>query len=215
MKREFRRGVGPVSLGWIFGWLSLAPGAVFAADDEKIPPLRPARAELVPSFWEQHGWVVALGGLVFVVALVILIIWLRRPKPEQVTPPQLIARRALEALRGNAEDAALVTEVSRILRQYLHFALQLPPDELTTAEWRRVLQTHPQADPDLAKTAADFLRRCDERKFAPAQESAVLGAVPAACGLIDQFETHRQRMSEAAGLGTPPRIRARPQHNPA
>ena len=64
------------------------------ADLEEIPPLRPAREEIPPTFWEQHAlWVgifAALGLLVIVAA----VYFFTRPKPLVVLTPQEEARRA-------------------------------------------------------------------------------------------------------------------------
>ncbi len=213
----------PLWLGCAGLGLVLAANVMLGAEDERIPPLRPAREELQASFWEQHGWWVVLGGLVALGLLVFLINWLRRPRLQPVTPPQLAARRALEALRGRTEDSALVGEVSQVLRRYLYFALDLPPEELTTTELDGMLQSSRLNNPDLGKSAADFLRWCDERKFAPASNLAAkaaedsrssspqpprLGAVVVACELIDRIEVHRQQRLEAArheqGMTTSP-----------
>src|SRR5690349_7995909 len=72
--------------GFGFRILFLAYAPLLLADTnsdlaDNIPPLRPPRGEIPPSWWEQHGgWVIA-GGCFALVALAALIWWLTRPKP--------------------------------------------------------------------------------------------------------------------------------------
>ena len=63
-------------------------------------------------------------------ALVALAVWwLTRPKPPVVVPPEVQARQALEPLRQQAEDGAVLSQVSQILRHYVSAAFALPPGE--------------------------------------------------------------------------------------
>jgi hypothetical protein len=183
----------------VFGvWCLVFSTSTIGAQEEKIPPLRPPKNELGLSFWQRYGWWVALGALVAVVLIAFMVILLRRPKTQQVTPPQLAARRALEALRGRADDVTLAVEVSHIFRVYLYFALNLPAEELTTAELSALLRSPRLGDADLANTTSDFLKRCDEKKFAPSTDEPPVRFVDAACHLIDRLETLRQRRLEEA-----------------
>ena len=177
--------------------LNLAGRAAFAAEEE-IPKLRPPHDELQPTFWELHGWWIVAGIALVLTMLAFLIAWLRRPKPDVVTPPEIRARRALEALRGRAEDAALVVEVTRILRRYVLSVFGLAPDELTTAEIRQVLQSSKPTGPDLADAIADFLRECDERKFSPAPPPPRIGVVDRALALLEKIEAARRQPLQAA-----------------
>ena len=123
-----------------------------------------------------------------------------------------MARRALLSLRSRPEDAALVGEVSRIFRRYLTFAFALPPVELTTTELARELQSRAAGNPALAGSISDFLRRCDEWKFAPGARGTKLAAAPAAVELLEQIEVHRLQVARAAAsqpqaAGVPPLIR--------
>src|SRR5579872_4322497 len=158
------------------------------AAEEEMPSLRPPHGELRPSFWEQNGWRVALAAALALAAAAFWIHWLRRPKPAVVLSPGTLARRDLEFLRGRPEDAALVVEVSRIIRHYVISALNLPPDELTTAEIRQALQTHPQPDAALFAEITNFLSQSDERKFAPVPPAAPMSAVTIALVLIEKVE---------------------------
>jgi Domain of unknown function (DUF4381) len=186
--------MGPLAASFLF----LASNFAMAAQEEKIPPLRPPKNELGLSFWQQYGWWVALGALIAVALIAFVVALLCRPRPQPVTPPQLAARRALEALRGRADDATLAVEVSHIFRVYLYFALNLPAEELTTAELGEVLRSPRLGDADLANAASGFLKRCDEKKFAPPTNEPPVRFVDAACHLIDRLETHRQRRIEEA-----------------
>ena len=179
-------------------FLPLAATLAMAAQEEKIPPLRQPKNELGLSFWQQYGWWVALGALVAVALIAFIVVLLLRPKPQPVTPPQLAARRALEALRGRADDATLAVEVSHIFRVYLYFALNLPSEELTTTELSGALRSPQLGDADLANAASDFLKRCDEKKFAPPTNEPPVRFVDAACHLIDRLETLRQRRLDEA-----------------
>jgi len=53
--------------------------------------------------------------------------WLRRKRPPVMVPPYLQARQALEPLRQQAEDGAVLSRVSQILRRYVSAAFGLPP----------------------------------------------------------------------------------------
>ncbi len=175
-----------LSLGYVVGCLS----AAYARDEASS--LRPPRAELVPSFWEQHGWQILLALAVALGGILIWVKWLRRPDPAIITPPGVIARSALELLRGRVEDAGLVAEVSRVLRRYVIASFCLPPEELTTSELEKALQSHAQATPELAAGIIAFLRRCDEAKFAPVPSASHLGAVASALDLLEKIGTDRK-----------------------
>jgi hypothetical protein len=173
--------------------------AAFAAGENTLK-LRPPHDELQPSYWELHGWWTVAGAVTTLAVLALFIAWLLRPKPEEITPPEILARRALEALRGRAEDAALVVEVSRVVRRYILLAFGLTPDELTTTEIRQVLQHSAPAGPELAAAITDFLRECDERKFAPAPPPPKVGVVDRALALLEKIESSRRQPPQA----TPP-----------
>jgi len=164
------------------------------AAEEEAELLRPPRGELRPGFWSQYGWWVVIAVAICSAALFVWMKLLRRAKPVIVTPPEVMARSALEGLRGRTEDAALVAEVSRVFRRYVVFAFNLPPDELTTGEIQLALKADSQASPDLISAIHDFLRRCDEWKFARVPTAAPAGVVQRASELLEKTEAHRAQV---------------------
>jgi hypothetical protein len=178
-----------------------------------IPRLRPPRGELPPTFWEQHGLVVAAGSVIFLILLGFLVWYLSRPKPPVAVPPCVLARQALEPLRRQPENGAVLSRVSQVLRRYVAAAFELEPGELTTSEFCRGLEKQERVGTELAAALSDFLRRGDEHKFKPANlaPSGPLRAVERALQLVDQVEARlahlRQESApagrEAAGPGAP------------
>ncbi len=178
--------------------------SVAFAGEPKIPDLLPARAELPPTYWEQHGWLIIALSVAGLLLLALAIYILTRPKPAAIVPPEVMARRSLQALRGQPEDGALLMKVSGILRQYIIRACGFPPRERTTAELSRDLEAHPQLDRALAGSIVGFMRQCDDRKFAPQPPAAPTPAVDAALELIDRVEAQREKMSGAIPPQPPP-----------
>jgi hypothetical protein len=165
--------------------------SVFGAE-EAIPPLRPPRPALPPSFWAEHAWVVAVAAIVLLAGVAVWLNWLRRPKPVIITPPEVLARSAFESLRSRPEDVTLIAEVSHIFRHYVIAVFGLPPEEMTTTELQKALQSHPRAEPDLVSAMVSFLRRCDEWKFAPAPLVPESGVVATALELWEKIEAQRK-----------------------
>jgi hypothetical protein len=166
---------------------------VFAGGGPPLPPLLPAHGELPPTFWEQHGWSVALVVVAALAFIALVVIWLTRPAPGVVIPPELVARRALEALRNQSEDGPLLMRVSGILRHYLMHACGLPVAERTTTELCRELAALPRLDRGLVEAIAAFLRQCDERKFSPEPPVAPSPAVAAALEIVARVEAHNRQ----------------------
>lgn len=165
---------------------------------DKIPPLHPPRAEIPPGFWEQHGaWVVA--GIVVLLALAGFAVWYwRRPRPEMATPPELEARQTLESLRGKPEDGAVLSRVSQAVRHYFNRAFALPPEETTTTEFCRLVAGREEVGTALAEDLGNFLRRCDEHKFAPPAPRPPLDAAGEGMQLVERAEAHRAALREEA-----------------
>lgn len=175
--------------------LCMAPPMLFAASNppsaDAIPPLRPPRGEMPPTFWEQHGaWIVA-AGLLGVALMGAAIWWLTRPKPPVVVPPGARARLALEPLRPLPEDGALLSRVSQIVRGYVAAAFDLPAGELTTTEFGRVLAAQERVGPELAAVISAFLQNCDRNKFEPPAPRPPMGAVAEALRLVELAEARR------------------------
>jgi hypothetical protein len=164
---------------------------------DSIPPLLPPRGELPPSFWEQHGTWVILFGIALFGFICVTVWWLGRGRPQVVVPPEVQARQALELLRNQSEDGALLSQVSHIVRRYLTQAFELPPKELTTTEFCALLAGTQKIGPKLATSVSDFLRLCDQRKFAPASESQPLGGVAQALKLVELGEARRAELRQA------------------
>ena len=81
----------------------------------------------------------------------------------------------VEPLRRQPEGGAVLSRVSQTLRLYLTAAFGLPPEELTSTEFCRLLRENPGVGPELSAGIGEFLRRCDERKFAPLAPQPALG----------------------------------------
>jgi hypothetical protein len=183
--------------------LSVRAQAQGGADE--IPKLHPFHAEIPPTFWEQHGMMVLVTGLVLTILAGVLLWLLLRPRPPVVVPPEVQAREALAALPATGGDGAALSRVSQILRRYFRQAFGLPPVELTTTEFCRVLSDNPRIGPELAGALAEFLRDNDRRKFSPggtpaattwgAQSAAE--AVARARALIEQGEARRAGLRAA------------------
>ena len=141
------------------------------------------------------GWKIILGDLGILLLVTLAVAWACRPKVVVAEAPAVTARRELATLRGRAEDGALAAAVSRVLRRYVMAALDFPPDELTTTELCLALQTRPQLTADLAANLGDFLRRCDEWKFAPAPPAPQLNAVQTALEWVEKIETRRNQIA--------------------
>jgi len=122
--------------------------------------------------------------------------WLRRPRPAVVVPPETQARQELESLRQQGEDGAVLSRVSQIVRRYVSAAFGLPPGEMTTADFCRAIANHEQLGSELSAVLGDFLRQCDERKFAPPAPMPALGAVAESLKLIELAETRRAALAQ-------------------
>ena len=164
-----------------------------------LPKLAPPYGPLPPTFWELHGKIV-IGAIIAVAVVAILAIWLRyRRKPPVLVPPDVQARAALEALRDKAEDGILLSKVTQIIRAYIIAAFGLPPREFTTAEFCNILAADGRIGGELAASLSDFLRQCDERKFARPRPEASVNAVDQALGLVATAEARRLQQRQSVG----------------
>ena len=178
--------------------LAFSALAATNAELEQIPPLRPARDEIPPTFWEQHGYwipILAALGLFIIIAAVY---FFTRPKQVIVLSPEEEARQALAPLRDQPETGALLSQVSLILRHYLSRAFKLPPGEMTTTDCCRALENQPRPETELAALVGEFLRQCDYRKFAPAASGPAVGAVQRALEIIELAEARLAYLRQLA-----------------
>jgi len=190
----------PAVLFWLASGRLVAGGA---ATPDDIPRLRPPRGEIAPTFGEQYGLWVIITAVLLLGLLCAAVWWLRRPRPAVMVPPEAQARQALEPLRAQPEDGVLLSRVSQILRRYVGAAFGLPPGEMTTADFCRALAGHERLGAELSATVGDFLRSCDERKFAPPAARPALGAVDQGLKLIELAEARRAHLRQAEAQ--PPR----------
>ena len=178
--------------------LSIAQGA-FAADTnsdllDKIPPLKPPRGEIPPTFWEQHGIALTLSGIGAVLVLAVLVSFVTRPKPAAAIPPIMVAREALNSLRSRPEDGLVISRVSQVIRRYIAAEFSLGPEELTTTEFSRLVTGNEKVGLELGNRLSGFLRDCDQRKFSPTIPTPPLNAVSTASELLDQAENRKKRL---------------------
>jgi hypothetical protein len=171
---------------------------VFGADTndllDKIPPLKPPRGEIPPTFWEQHGLAVTVAGFAAVLLLAIVVSLLTKPRPTVVVPPIVLAREALNSLSSRSEDGLLVSRVSQIMRRYVAAEFALGPGELTTTEFSRLLAGNDKVGPELESRVTKFLRDSDEQKFSPAPAGPAFNAVPTAFQLLELAETRKKEL---------------------
>jgi hypothetical protein len=137
--------------------------------------------------------------ILVVSGLAVLGWWWRRPRPPVAVPIEIQVRRALEGLRQQGEDGRTLSEVSRWLRRYFIVAFGLPAEEMTTAEFCRLVRGREELGAELAGALAEFLRRCDELKFAPTQSAAPFEVAARALQLVEVGEARRARQHPAAG----------------
>ena len=179
----------------------LAAAQLPDSPDSEIPKLAPPLPELPPTFWEQHGLAMVVGGVVGAILGAVVVWLLLRPKPAVLVPPAVRARQALEELRQRPEDGAVLSRVSQILRRYFSEVFELQAAELTTTEFEAALAGSGKAGGNLAAILTEFLRRADERKFSPATVEPS-GAVAQALDLVAQAEARLEQL-QAASLSNP------------
>jgi hypothetical protein len=178
--------------------LCSSPLVACAQITNDIPPLRPPHAEILPTFWEQHATSASLVGFALLALAGIAIWFARRPRPPVIVPPEVQARNELELLRDLPESGAVLSQVSQAVRRYFGAAFALPPGELTTTDFCKIIASNDQIGPNLATATGDFLRHCDERKFAPDAPPETTGAAERALQLVEQAETQREQLRQAA-----------------
>jgi hypothetical protein len=191
------------------GLIALSAGNTWAASLEPSAEklvLNPPYAEIPPSLWEQYGaWLIA-GAFLLLALTVVAIAWKLRPKPQVMVPIEVRTRQELELLRQRPEDGQTLSLISRSLKRYLTVAFELSREEMTTAEFSRALGDNGRIGRELAAQASEFLRRCDQLKFAPDPSQSESGWIDQAFTIFESGET-RRAVLKAANVAKPPVIK--------
>ena len=169
-----------------------------AQSTNDLPELIPPYAALPPTFWEQYGSTLVITSLLGAVVIGVLVWLISRPRPAPVLPPEVQARRELEALSAQTQTGEVLSRVSQILRRYISTAFALPAGELTTQELISAMQSSPTFDGKLRDATRQFLESCDSRKFAPTQIAPPQDVASLALALIKQSESVRAARTAAA-----------------
>jgi hypothetical protein len=178
--------------------LTVFVSPTFAQSTNALPPLAPAYGEIPATFWELHGTAMLVAGFVFLAVVGAASWMILRARPPVIPPPEVLARETLTKLLRQSENGKVLSEISQTLRRYLAAAFNLPPVELTTAEFSRALGGSQSIGPELAQAIAGFLRECDQRKFSPANAGSPLNAASQALKLVEQSELRlKQSMNTA------------------
>jgi hypothetical protein len=183
---------------FLYSLLLLATPAVFAqSQTNALPNLLPPLAPMQPTFWEQHGIAVLIGGLILTVLVVVGIWRILNPGPQSALLPFIVASKALSKCRARPEDGKVLSEISQVLRRYISAVFGFSPGELTTAELCREFERSEKLTPQLTRDISDFLRTCDERKFSPAVSPEPLNAAGRALQFIVVIDEEVRRQDEA------------------
>lgn len=160
-------------------------------EDQVIPPLHPPHGEMAPGFWEQHWWGVAL--VLVAGAVATGLVWRRLSQPEAVAvpPPHELARKTLEALKGQPENSHTLSELVRVIRRYFVDTFSLTQTEMTNRQLGELLRKHEQVEGEVAAVAIRFLETCERRQFDTRQPSQSHDLIDEALKLIDQTEATR------------------------
>ena len=184
----------------IFGALRQVCPAVATNNAEEDFKLRPPRAEMAPSFWEQNAnWIIPLA-IAAVLAVALLAWFFLRPRPGVEEAPEIRARRELEKLASAPADREVLSRASQILKYYLAQVFGLPKEEMTTAEFCSALAANGEAGEELVKNVIQFLRRNDDLKFAPGPIPA--STVPEALKVLQQAEARRAELRTTERTGS-------------
>jgi hypothetical protein len=185
-------------IGQLLVAASLAHAAAPGEGGDNDLVLSPPQGLMPPTFWERFGWPLSVACLLCLVGAGVLLWLLTRPRPPVVVPPAWEARRVLQLLLRRPEDGAVLSQISQALRHYVAAAFDLPAGEFTTAEFNRLLECHEGIGAELSRSLREFLRECDERKFAPVAAPPVIGSVARALHLLETAEARRTLVCLAA-----------------
>jgi hypothetical protein len=118
---------------------------------------------------------VSIGGAILVVLLGVLL-WMRRPRPPVVLPPDQKALRALDLLRKAAPSAHppgwLHARISLVIRQYLEERHGLQAPRQTTEELLITVRQSTTLGDETLQILRELLAICDRVKFAGTEAAA-------------------------------------------
>jgi hypothetical protein len=187
-----------LQIGQLLVAASLAHAAASGEGSDTDLVLSPPQGLMPPTFWERFGWPLSIACLLCLIGAGVLLWLLTRPRPPVVVPPAWEARRMLQLLLKRPEDGAVLSQISQALRRYVAAAFNLPPGEFNTAEFNRLIEGHERIGDELSRSLREFLRECDERKFAPVAVPPVIGSVARALRLLETAEARRTLVNLAA-----------------
>jgi hypothetical protein len=147
-----------------------------AAPDDILDTLEPAALPVHDFPWVP---VLIVASVAVLIALAVYI-WRRRHRPVVVESLEQAARRRLKQL-DTTDPRALHTELAAILTQYAERRLGLRGTRLTSAEILRAFRDNGVMSAAWQDSLADFLRACDQAKFAPVVDPSDLPARVAQC----------------------------------
>jgi hypothetical protein len=183
--------------GWFLGHVLTAHANIPKPPNDEIPALKPPLGEIPPEVWEEHHTSLVTGGILMLSAISAAAWFVLRPRPVDPTPPEALARRELEALKGEAQTGKVLSTVSRVTRSYLSRAFNLPTAELTTTEFCLKLTQEERIGPVLGAAAQMFLKQCDERKFSPTPPPGPFNAVGESLRLVEQGQARLIELENA------------------
>lgn len=181
---------------------------------EDIPPFRPPKPELPPTFWEdpfgpghRAVWFWVAGAVVLMCVASAWILLLRR-RPVLVPTPAETARAALAALDGppplpDALTTRLHDQVSGILRTYFVAVLELPVTELTGRELAAAMEACSKAGKEVAVEAGTLLRQLERKQFDPEANAADNDVVQKAMKLVDLMEARLRPVPAVTAAADP------------
>jgi len=180
-------------------WGSVAPA--LAQSGEDVPPLRPARPEIPPSYWEQHWVAIGAGSALAIVVLAFLLRLLLKPKPRVPVPIEVQTRDELEKLRSTTDSGRRLSRISQCLQKYFIAAYELPGAEYTTSDFSSLITTREEIGQGLAQDVSEFLRASDFVKFAGSKKAGVNDPVTRALELVEESERRRSELRQIAEAG--------------
>lgn len=189
---------------WLAEWLAcfglfLVAGRLQAQPSNAPPSLAPVYPEIPPTLWQQHNVAVIIGGILFIVVQSLWLYKMLMRLQPKVEPVENLTRAALNRLANEPEDGKLLSEVSRILRDYFGKQFQMRGAEATTAEFIAALGQNKKIPSELAGKISSFLNECDVKKFSRAVSAKDSEAVERAMDLVNEAESVRQTLQANGG----------------